>query len=78
MPCSGELSVTTIFSCQTIQYHLACTVNNSYVYFRRAHHMNELEWQLITCIVCIAQERFCNSLVIGVLFTAAAAEQLRS
>jgi len=40
--------------------------------------MNELEWQLITCIVCIAQERFCNSLVIGVLFTAAAAEQLRS
>lgn len=39
--------------------------------------MSELEWQLITCIVCIAQERICNSHVIGVLVTAAA-EQLRS
>lgn len=40
--------------------------------------MSKLEWQLITPIVCIAQERICNSHVIGVLVTAATAEQLRS
>lgn len=78
MSCSRELSVTTIFSCHSIQSHPARTVNNLSVYFHREHHMSELEWQLITCTVCIAQERICNSHVIGVLVTAAAAEQLRS
>ena len=78
MPCSRELSVTTIFSCHSIQYHLACAVNNLSAYFCRGCHMSKLEWQLITPIVCIAQERICNSHVIGVLVTAATAEQLRS
>lgn len=78
MSCSRELSVTTIFSCHSIPYHLAFTVNNLSVYFRRGRHMSKFEWQLITCIVCIDQERICNSHVIGVLVTAAAAGQLRS
>lgn len=60
MSCSRELTVTTIFSCHSIQYHSACTVNNLSVYFHRCR-MSNLEWQLITCLVSTAWEGTCSS-----------------
>lgn len=72
MSYSQELSVTTIFSCHGIQYHLACTVNNLSVYFHRGRPMSEFEWQLIACTVCIAPARISSSPVRAALVTAAA------
>lgn len=71
MSYSQELSVTTIFSCHGIQYHLAGTVNNLSVYFHRRRFMSKLEWQLIACTVCIAPARACSSHVREALVPAA-------
>lgn len=68
MSYSQELSVTTIFSCHAIQYHLACTVNNLSVYFHRGRPMSELEWQLIACTLCIPPARACSSPARAALF----------